>query len=66
MTRFNLVLNKFPRDLLEFCLFLLVGTTAGYLGLIWLINKTFLLKLIIRTTQREISIFQKISSFYNY
>ncbi|MBW3077545.1 hypothetical protein CVS24_08740 [Prochlorococcus marinus str. XMU1419] len=34
MTQINLVLNKFPRDLLEFCFFLTVGTTAGYLGLI--------------------------------
>ena len=34
MTQFNFVLNKFPRDLLEFCFFLIVGTTAGYFGLI--------------------------------
>ena len=34
MTQINLALNKLPRDLLEFCLFLIVGSTAGYLGLI--------------------------------
>jgi len=34
MTQINLVLNKLPRDLVEFCFFLVVGTTAGYLGLI--------------------------------
>ena len=34
MTQLNFALNKLPRDLLEFCFFLIVGTTAGYLGLI--------------------------------
>ena len=34
MTQINLALNKLPRDLAEFCFFLIVGTTAGCLGLI--------------------------------
>ncbi len=34
MTQINVMLNKLPRDLAEFCFFLIVGTTAGYLGLI--------------------------------
>ena len=34
MTRLNIVLNSLPRDLTEFCFFLIVGITAGYLGLI--------------------------------
>ena len=34
MTQLNVVLNSLPRDLTEFCFFLIVGTTAGYLGLI--------------------------------
>ncbi len=34
MTQINLALNKLPRDLAEFCFFIAVGTTAGFLGLI--------------------------------
>ncbi len=34
MTQINVMSNKLPRDLAEFCFFLIVGTTAGYLGLI--------------------------------
>jgi len=34
MTHLNTLLNKLPRDLVEFCFFLIVGTTAGYLGFI--------------------------------
>ena len=34
MTQLNLAINKLPRDLAEFCLFIIVGTTAGLLGLI--------------------------------
>ena len=34
MTQINLAFNKLPRDLAEFCFFIVVGTTAGYLGLI--------------------------------
>ena len=30
----NIVLNKLPRDLLEFSFFLVIGTTAGYFGII--------------------------------
>ena len=36
MTQFNLILNILPRDLAEFSFFLIVGFTAGSLGLIWL------------------------------
>ncbi len=35
MTQINIVLNKLPRELAEFCFFLIVGFTAGYLGIIW-------------------------------
>jgi len=34
MTQLNVVLNKLPRDFVEFCFFLIVGSTAGYLGFI--------------------------------
>ena len=34
MTQIHFVLGKLPRDLLEFCFFLFVGTTAGFMGLI--------------------------------
>ena len=34
MTQLHIVLNKLPRDLSEFCFFLIVGYTAGYLGFI--------------------------------
>ena len=34
MTQFNLMLNSIPRDLTEFAFFLVVGLTAGSMGLI--------------------------------
>ena len=34
MTQINLIVNSFPRDLLEFTFFLVVGFTAGSVGLI--------------------------------
>ena len=34
MTQINLALNKLPRDLAEFCFFIIVGTAAGLLGII--------------------------------
>ena len=34
MTQFNLILNSMPRDLAEFTFFLIVGFTAGNIGLI--------------------------------
>ena len=34
MTQFNFIVNSLPRDLLEFCFFLIVGYTAGCIGLI--------------------------------
>jgi len=40
MTQFNLIINSLPRDLLEFAFFLVVGFTAGTLGIVW-INHIF-------------------------
>jgi len=34
MTQFKLIVNSLPRDLSEFAFFLVVGITAGSLGLI--------------------------------
>ena len=34
MTQLNLIVNSMPRDLAEFVFFLIVGFTAGSLGLI--------------------------------
>ena len=34
MTQFNLFVNSVPRDLTEFVFFLIVGFTAGSLGII--------------------------------
>ena len=34
MTQFNIIVNSLPRDLLEFAFFLIVGFTAGSVGLI--------------------------------
>ena len=34
MTQLNLFVNSMPRDLAEFVLFLLVGFTAGSLGIV--------------------------------
>ena len=34
MTQFNLLVNSMPRDLAEFVFFLLVGFTAGTLGIV--------------------------------
>ncbi len=34
MTQINLLMNSLPRDLLEFTFFLVVGFTAGSIGLI--------------------------------
>ncbi len=34
MTQINLMINSLPRDLLEFAFFLLVGFTAGSLGIV--------------------------------
>jgi hypothetical protein len=34
MTQFNLIINSLPRDLLEFSFFLIVGFTAGSIGII--------------------------------
>ncbi len=34
MTQFSLIINSLPRDLSEFAFFLVVGFTAGSMGLI--------------------------------
>ena len=34
MTQLNIIVNSMPRDLLEFMFFLVVGFTAGSVGLI--------------------------------
>ena len=34
MTQFKIILNSLPRDLAEFSFFLLIGFTAGSMGLI--------------------------------
>ena len=36
MTQLNLFVNSMPRDLTEFLFFLIVGFTAGSLGIVWL------------------------------
>ena len=35
MTQLNLIVNSMPRELTEFVFFLIVGFTAGTLGLVW-------------------------------
>ena len=34
MTQIKLIVNSLPRDLAEFCLFIVIGFTAGSIGLI--------------------------------
>ena len=36
MTQLSIIVNSMPRDLTEFAFFLVVGFTAGSMGLIWL------------------------------
>ena len=38
MTQICLIVNSMPRDLTEFAFFLIVGFTAGSIGLIWLVK----------------------------
>ena len=35
MTQIKLIVNSLPRDLAEFSFFLIIGFTAGSMGLIW-------------------------------
>ena len=35
MTQLNLFVNSMPRDLAEFFFFLVIGFTAGTLGIVW-------------------------------
>ena len=44
MTQVNLFVNSLPRELAEFSFFLIVGFTAGTVGIIW-INKWFIIYL---------------------
>ena len=46
MTQLNLIVNSIPRDLSEFAFFLVVGFTAGSMGLIW--KSKFKLSLLIK------------------
>ena len=39
MTQINLMINSLPRDLSEFVFFIIIGFTAGSLGLVWVIRK---------------------------
>ena len=41
MTQFNLIINSLPRDLSEFIFFIIVGYTAGSLGLVWVIGNLY-------------------------
>ena len=34
MTQINLIVNSLPRDLLEFSFFMIVGFTAGSIGIV--------------------------------
>ena len=45
MTQFNLMINSLPRDLSEFIFFIIVGFTAGSLGLVWVIEKLYFIHL---------------------
>ena len=38
MTQLKLIINSLPRDLAEFSFFLVIGFTAGSIGLIWFIK----------------------------
>ena len=54
MTQISLIVNSMPRDLTEFAFFLIVGFTAGSMGLIWKLN--FFLKLIYQLNPEIIKI----------
>ena len=51
MTQISLIVNSMPRDLTEFAFFLVVGFTAGSIGLIWLRLKR-LIKLLFKNTSK--------------
>ena len=42
MTQINLIVNSLPRDLLEFMFFVVVGYTAGSVGIIWILEASCL------------------------
>ena len=42
MTQLSFIVNSMPRDLAEFAFFLVVGFTAGSMGLIWLAQLSLL------------------------
>ena len=42
MTQLNLMINSLPRELSEFVFFIIVGFTAGSLGLVWNSLKKYL------------------------
>ena len=48
MTQLNLIINSLPRDLSEFVFFIIIGFTAGSLGLVWYIkNNSWVYRFII-------------------
>ena len=60
MTQLKLIVNSMPRDLAEFMFFLIVGFTAGTLGVVWL-KKLYLL---IKSTHIYIYCSYWYNSFY--
>ena len=59
MTQFNLIVNSLPRDLLEFTFFLVVGFTAGSVGLIWNSNIKYIQPNPLKNNLENISLFLK-------
>ena len=51
MTQISFIVNSLPRDLTEFAFFLVVGFTAGSIGLIWLRLKS-LIKLLVKNNSK--------------
>ena len=59
MTQINLIVNSLPRDLLEFTFFLVVGFTAGSVGLIWNSNINYIQPNPLQNNLEDISLFLK-------
>ncbi len=53
MTQISFIVNSLPRDLTEFGFFLVVGFTAGSMGLIWLNLKRYF-KLMIKNSKVQV------------
>ncbi len=69
MTQFQLIVNSLPRDLSEFAFFLIVGFTAGSMGIIWLNPLLFLHKfysiLLLKLRFLKLIIFESETSLQN-